>query len=231
MKNEFKKTTWFGILVFISYFIFSWFQLLPLEILGIDYYSMNLTSKVIYLLITEFLYIIFLIYVNKERFITDFKDYIKNFKRYMSKYMEYWALAFSLMLISNFIILTLFPNSVATNQESLNETFLVAPFYIIISAVIYAPFVEETIFRLSIRRMFKNDIFFIIMSGLTFGALHVVGSFTSFNDFIYIIPYSIPGLVFAYTLVKSKNIFVPMSLHLFHNGIMMFIQYVTTFFI
>lgn len=231
MKDQNNKNIWFGILVFISYFIFNWFQLLPLEILGIDYYSMNLTSKVAYLLITEFLYIIYLIYVNRERFITDFKDYIKNFKKYINKYLEYWALSFSLMLISNFIILTLFPNSVATNQEALNETFLTAPIYVILSAVIFAPIVEETIFRLSIRKMFKNDIFFIIMSGFTFGALHVVGSFTSLADFIYIIPYSIPGLVFAYTLVKSKNIFVPMSLHLFHNGIMMFIQYVITFFI
>jgi len=230
MKKEIKnKPEWIGIGVFVSYFIFTWYQTLPLDILGIDYYDMKLNNKIIYLLITELLFVIFLFYVYRKRFITDFKDYIKNFKSYMLKYMEYWALAFGLMLISNFIIVTLFPNSVATNQVAVNEILVKAPYYMIISAVVFAPLIEETVFRLSIRNIFKNDWIFIIISGLTFGALHVIGSFTKWIDLIYIIPYSIPGFVFAYTLIKSKNIFIPISLHLFHNGIMMFIQYVLMF--
>ena len=54
--------------------------------------------------------------------------------------------------------------------------------------------------------------------------MHVVSSFESFSDLIYIITYSIPGFVFAYTLVKSENIFVPISLHMFHNTLTVIMQ-------
>ena len=191
-------------------------------------------DKIVYSMVTELIYLLILFFIYRKEYIKNFKDYIKNFKNYMPKYMEYWALAFSLMLISNFIIITLFPNSVATNQVAVNNLLKEAPFYMIVSAVIFAPFLEETIFRFSFRKMFKNDLIFIILSGLVFGGLHVIGSFNNLIDLIdliYIIPYSIPGAVFAYTLVKSKNIFIPMSLHFFHNGIMIFIQTVLLFFI
>lgn len=231
MKKDNLKQPILGLCVVISYFIYSYFQTLPLNLLGINYNNLSMFNKIVYLMVTELIYLLILFFIYRKEYIKDFKDYIKNFKNYMPKYMEYWALAFSLMLISNFFIVSLFPNSVATNQETINNTLTQAPIYMVISAVLFAPFLEETIFRFSFRKIFQNDIFFIIISGLVFGSLHVVGSFKNFIDLIYIIPYSIPGCVFAYTLVKSKNIFIPMSLHFFHNGIMMFIQTVLLFFI
>ena len=231
MKKEKLKQSILGLCVVISYFIYSYFQTVPLSLLGINYYNLSMFDKIVYLMVTELIYLLILFFIYRKEYIKSFKDYIKNFKNYMPKYMEYWALAFSLMLISNFIIITLFPNSVATNQVAVNNLLKEAPFYMIVSAVIFAPFLEETIFRFSFRKMFKNDLIFIILSGLVFGGLHVIGSFNNLIDLIYIIPYSIPGAVFAYTLVKSKNIFIPMSLHFFHNGIMIFIQTVLLFFI
>ena len=231
MKKENLKQSILGLCVVISYFIYSYYQTAPLSLLGINYYNLSMFDKIVYLMVTELIYLLILFFIYRKEYIRNFKDYIKNFKNYMPKYMEYWALAFSLMLISNFFIVTLFPNSVATNQETINNILVQAPFYMIVSAVIFAPFLEETIFRFSFRKIFKNDLVFIILSGLVFGGLHVIGSFNNLIDLIYIIPYSIPGVVFAYTLVKSKNIFIPMSLHFFHNGIMMFIETILLFFI
>ena len=221
--EENRKSVLIGITTFLLYFVYNLFQTLPLELLGIDYNAMSLSSKIIYLLGYELVFILVLFIAHRKRFINDFKDYIKNFKDYVKKYFEYWSLAFGLMIVSNFVIVTLFPDSVANNQENVNNIFGIAPVYMIISAVIFAPIVEETIFRLSIRNFIKNDKLFIFISGIIFGGLHVLGSENLVN-YIYIIPYSIPGFVFAYTLVKSKNIFVPMSLHFFHNGFTMLMQ-------
>lgn len=230
MKKDLKQII-IGICVVISYFIYSYFQIVPLELIGIDYNSLSIDSKVFYLMITELIYLLILFYIFRNQFKKDFKDFKNNFKPYMKKYMQYWALAFSLMLISNMVIVTLFPNSIATNQEIINNNLMVAPFYMVVSAVLFAPFLEEVIFRLGFRYIFKTDVLFIIASGLVFGSLHVIGSYQNLIDLIYIIPYSIPGFIFAYTLVKSKNIFIPISLHLFHNGIMMFVQVVLLLFI
>ena len=221
--EENRKSVLIGITTFLLYFVYNLFQTLPLELLGIDYNAMSLSSKIIYLLGYELVFILVLFIAHRKRFINDFKNYIMNFKDYVKKYFEYWALAFGLMIVSNFVIVTLFPDSVANNQENVNNIFGIAPVYMIISAVIFAPIVEETIFRLSIRNFIKNDKLFIFISGIIFGGLHVLGSENLVN-YIYIIPYSIPGFVFAYTLVKSKNIFVPMSLHFFHNGFTMLMQ-------
>jgi len=229
MEKEKNYLPWIGIGVFLLYFIYQYYTDLPLQILGIDYMGLSLPIKVAYLLGTEFLLIIAFFFIYRKRFIHDFKDFITNFKSYIKKYLDYWAIAFALMVICNVVITLLSPNSTATNQDAINAIFTQAPLYIIISSVIFAPLVEETVFRLSIRNMFQNDKLFIFISGLVFGAVHVVGSFENWIDLIYIIPYSMPGFVFAYTLVKSKNIFVPMSLHFFHNGIMMFIQSVLMF--
>ena len=230
MKKDLKRMI-IGICVVLSYFIYSYFQTVPLELIGIDYNDLSLNSKVFYLMTTELIYLLILFYVFKDQIKKNFKDFKNNFKAYISKYMQYWALAFSLMLISNMFIVTLFPNSIATNQEIVNSNLMVAPFYMIISAVVFAPFLEEIIFRLGFRYIFKTDTLFIIASGLVFGSLHVIGSYQNLVDLIYVIPYSIPGFVFAYTLVKSQNIFIPISLHLFHNGIMMFVQVILLFFI
>ena len=215
----------------LSYFIYSYFQIVPLELIGIDYNSLSLDSKVFYLMTTELIYLLILFYIFRNQFKKNFKDFKNNFQPYMKKYMQYWALAFSLMLISNMIIITLFPNSVATNQEIVNDNLMVAPFYMVVSAVLFAPFLEETIFRLGFRYIFKTDTLFIIASGFVFGGLHGIGSYQNLIDLIYIIPYSIPGFIFAYTLVKSKNIFIPISLHFFHNGIMMFVQIILLYFL
>lgn len=230
MKKNLKRII-IGICVVLSYFIYSYFQIVPLELIGIDYNSLSLDSKVFYLITTELIYLLILFYIFRNQFKKNFKDFKNNFQPYMKKYIQYWALAFSLMLISNMIIITLFPNSVATNQEIVNDNLMVAPFYMVVSAVLFAPFLEETIFRLGFRYIFKTDTLFIIASGFVFGGLHVIGSYQNLIDLIYIIPYSIPGFIFAYTLVKSKNIFIPISLHFFHNGIMMFVQIILLYFL
>lgn len=231
MKKEVKNWQWLGLGVFILYFLYNIGTYLPLKLFGIDYATMTLVAKVMYLLGYELLFLVILFALYKKLLIADFKDFIHNFKAYFKGYMKYWAMAFGLMIVSNFAIMTFFPSSIATNQEAINSIFEVAPIYMIISSVIFAPFLEETVFRLSFRKIFQNDTFFIIFSGLIFGAMHVIGSFTSWIDLVYIIPYSIPGWVFAYTLVKSKNIFVPMGLHFFHNGFTMLLQVILMFLI
>lgn len=229
MKKETYLKPITGILIFISFFIYNYGQAVPLQLMGIDYELMSLESKVIYLLLYEFVYILILLLVFNKQINNNFKDYLKNFKSYFKTYINYWAAGFALMIIANLVIVSLFPGSTASNQDAINEMFVRVPFYIIVSSVAFAPILEELVFRLGFRYMFENDKLFIITSGLVFGAMHVIGTFESFVDLIYIIPYSIPGFMFAYTLVKSKNIFVPISLHLFHNGLMMAIQTVLMF--
>lgn len=226
MKEEIKNLSK-GVLVLVLYFLYYTCSGYLLNLIG--YNNFNLVFKVICNVSIEVVLIAIILMIYKDKIKNDFKDYKNNFKNYIKKYTEYWAFAITLMIVANIVIINIEPNSQATNQQAINELFNIAPIYIIISSVILAPIVEELVFRLSFRYIFKNDVIFVILSGITFGAMHIIGTYTCLADWLYIIPYSIPGLVFAYTLKKSNNIFVPMSLHFMHNGLMMAVQLILLF--
>ena len=130
-------------------------------------------------------------------------------------------------MITNIIIINITNINSSTNQEYITKLLGKYPIYTIVATILIAPLTEELIFRLNIRKIFKNNIVFIITSGLVFGALHMTVA-TSIKELLFIIPYSIPGFIFAYTLTKSKNIFVPISLHMLHNTVMILLQILIT---
>ena len=196
--------------VILLYFVTSYMCVFVPLIFRINYYKLNTVAKTIYLVIYDILTALLMIYIYKKDFITSFRDYKKNINKYLD-YIWLWIASLVLMLISNMIIVNFTVNEVVTNQQAAIEELKLFPIYLIISAAITGPIIEEIVFRLSIRKIINNNTLFIIISGLIFGLLHVVFSYTNITDFLYVIPYSIPGFAFAYMLVKTKNICVPIN--------------------
>ena len=133
------------------------------------------------------------------------------------------------MAVANLILYFFVTKDLSDNEQMVRQLFQTNPLLIYISAVIVAPILEELVFRGSFYYVFKNPFLFIFVSGFLFGLIHVVNSET-IGQFLYIIPYSIPGFVFAYALYKSKNFFVPIGLHFIHNGVLVSLQMVVYFF-
>lgn len=210
----------FGVLFF--YLIASALPYDFISLFGVNYNNLSITLKSIYLLFYEIGITIIIIYVYRNDFIPNFKDFIKNNITYFKKYIKYWFIMLGLMMLSNLIIINFTSSNISENQETIIETLKFAPIYTFIVTVFVAPILEELVFRLSFRKMFAHtNTLFIIFSGLLFGSMHVIGNFNELIDLLFIIPYSIPGFIFAYIYTKSKNICVPISIHFIHNGIMM----------
>ena len=203
----------------LTYDVIGWF--------GINYNNMNIVFKSIYLISYETILTLIIIYIYRKNFIPEVKDFIKNNISYFKKYIKYWFLALFLMFTSNLIITNFTTSMISENQDIIIDNFKRAPIYTFIVTVIIAPFLEELVFRLSFRKIFAHtDFLFILFSGFIFGAMHVIGNFENLVDLLFIIPYSMPGFVFAYALAKSKNICVPISLHFIHNGVMMTLEFI-----
>lgn len=213
-----------GIGVLLVYFILSELQTLPLMLMHIDYATMPLAAKVIYLLSYETIMISLICLILNKEITKAINDIKKNHKKYFSKYLKYWFLALFIMAVSNIIISFLNGGTIAGNEETVRETFSKAPIYMFISAVIFAPILEELTFRQGIRNIFSSDLTFIIVSGLVFGGLHVVGNVNTPLDLLYLIPYCTPGFIFAYIMSKTDNVLVSTGLHFLHNGIMISLQ-------
>jgi len=213
-----------GIGVIFFYLFTSTFVTEILSGLGINYDKLSTPLKSTCLIIYQILMTLVIVYIYKKTIITDFKTFIKNNIKYFKKYIKYWFLMLILMISSNLIVTFFTTTDIANNQNTIIETLKVAPIYTFILTVFVAPILEELVFRLSFRKIFSNSILFILLSGLVFGSMHVIGTCEHLIDLLFIIPYSIPGFIFAYVYTKSKNICVPISLHFIHNGIMMSLQ-------
>jgi len=222
--NENTKRMLIGLGSLVIYFILTELQAIPLIIVGLDVKELGTTFIAIYSLIYSIVLLATIALIFNKTLKKDWLDLKKNHKKYFSKYIKYWFLALGIMMISNLIILLINPGAAPGNEEAIKRMFEVAPIYTFISAVFLAPFIEELVFRLSFRYIIKIDWLFIILSGLTFGSMHIIGTYETPMDLLYIIPYSAPGLAFAYVLAKCKNIYVPIGLHFIHNGLLMSLQ-------
>lgn len=229
LKIRFKQIG-IGIGAMVLYFLLPYLEGVPFVIMGVDTTTLPIWVKVFYLTMYSVLTASLIMIIYNKKLSKDFKDMKKNSIKYFNKYIKYWLIGLFIMMVSNLIINLIVTNDIPSNEQAIRETFNISPIYIFFSAVIYAPIVEELIFRQSIKNIFHNKWLFIIISGLLFGSMHVFGDFKNITDLLYIIPYSTPGIIFAYMLEDSDNICVPMSFHFIHNGILISLQFILLLF-
>lgn len=214
-----------NILIFISYFIFSYFVIALLQEFNFDITKFSFNKRIIILGIIDFIYIILMFFIYRKEIIIDIKDFKKNYKEYLSKYVLVYMVGVILMGIINILLTQITKIELSGNEEGIRILIKEVPIYMFFSTVIYAPIIEELIFRKSIRNIFKNKYIFIIISGVIFGVLHI-SDFSNINEILFGIPYIIMGIDFAYIYYKTNNIFTTMSFHMIHNLLLITIQFI-----
>lgn len=210
----------------LIYIFFDTIFYLITKLINIDYNSFNNLKKTIYLIINGLFMIFILIFIYKDELKKDFNDYKKNFKLYFDKYFKVYVFGVLLMGISNTIISKFTHMEISENEEIIRNLVDTMPIYITFSTVLYAPLIEELIYRKCIRNLISNDIAFIYMSGLIFGLMHVVSGHETVNDILMGIPYIIIGIDFAFIYYKTKNIFSTIQFHFLHNLLLLIIQFI-----
>ena len=144
-----------------------------------------------------------------------FKSLKSNFKIYIKYVFKMWGVMLLASLGAAFIVMALNGNTQSANQEALNTMPL---WFMIPVACIWAPVVEEAIFRGVIRRFISNDVVFVIVSSVTFGLLHTVGQeATLYLTIVQSLQYMAMGAVMAIAYVKSNNIMTNMGVHCIQN--------------
>ncbi|WP_052245946.1 CPBP family intramembrane glutamic endopeptidase [Sporosarcina sp. ZBG7A] len=106
----------------------------------------------------------------------------------------------------------------SASTAKLTEIASVAPI-LIVCIVLFAPILEETVFRrVLFGGIYTKTNFWIatIVSALIFAAVH--------NELEHILTYLMPGLVFSYVYYRSKRIWTPMISHMLMNGFVMIVM-------
>ncbi len=119
----------------------------------------------------------------------------------------------------------------STNQDLIAHALEVAPISIVFSAVIFAPIVEELVFRGGIYNFFEKKIntkAAILISGAIFGSLHVLTGLMGGNllELLHFITYFVMGCGFGLIYAKTKNIYVCIGVHFINNLISVILMFV-----
>lgn len=208
--QKFLKGLGIFILIFMGYI------LIPSLVGSMFYYSLHISENAA-MMIGNTAFVLILIIVYHKMLLGKLKDYGRNFSRYFSEGLKCWAIGFGVMAVSN-IILSYITGGIAANEEA-NREFINGNLFLgFYSVVIMAPFVEEMIFRFSLKRMVISDKWFPLVSALMFGLAHIVFADTSsMLEYLYVIPYGALGYAFGYIYAKTDNIYSSMVLHAIHN--------------
>lgn len=116
-------------------------------------------------------------------------------------FVIYYAVAFTLAVLIR---------DMAANQSLLLTVSLPL---LAFSSLIYAPIVEEIIYRGFLRRLIENDRIFMLISALIFGIIHMLHPGQTLAQYLYIIEYAMLGGFLAWLYVKSDNICLAMLGH------------------
>lgn len=190
-----KKNIILSIILLATYFSqFIWSKYIP---------SNNPILSVIIVFSFYLLMFILVILFFREKIVSDFKL----LKEYFKAYFKFTAPKYALMLVSflivNLICILITKNATSLNQQAVESLSKISLFFL---GVIWAPIVEETLFRGVIRRFIKNNIVFIIISATIFGLLHAIREESLFNIIFTTIPYATIGGFLAYTYTKTNNL-------------------------
>jgi uncharacterized protein len=128
------------------------------------------------------------------------------------------------MLVANPLIALLTDTDQSQNQSAIAEAIRSDAWFVILSAVVMAPIVEEIVFRGVLYRKFRKHnryLFAILISVITFGFMHIFQSVFEGNvfDYPYIIIYIILGLFFVRIYEETGKLSGAIWLHVLNNVI------------
>jgi membrane protease YdiL (CAAX protease family) len=206
------------IIIFIAFLFGSLFKLIPIYLFNINTKKASTTTLT---LLTVFADICILI-IALALYGKELKQEWKNFKKKLGDNFDiafkYYFMGLGIMIGSNIIINYILKLGNSQNEVLVQSMIKDTPWLMLLFAGLFAPIIEEIVFRKSLKNVFKNMYLFIFISGFIFGLLHII----SYNlktplELLYIIPYGALGLFFALMDYKIDSTYPSIFMHMFHN--------------
>lgn len=146
-------------------------------------------------------------------------------RRHMVKLCLFLFAAYYISSIAINLIIMMFSNTeTSANQLEVIEAISISPYLTMFSTLIYAPIVEELVFRGIFYRALRPRLSWLasaLISAFLFGFIHVFFSLLTgnFADLIYLLSYGLIGFYLALAYEKSDTIFGSMIFHFINNAV------------
>ena len=202
----------------LSFLIFE----LVFYFMGINIGEITFKTSIILSYIKYIFFLILLFIIYRKYLIEKWKDFKDHFFKYFDISFKYWFLGIITMYISNIFIIKIIGN-IGENEEAVQTIISSFPIAALFMTTLFAPIIEELIFRKSLQDAISIKKLFPLLSGLIFGYIHVMGA-SNILEYLLIIPYGSLGYAFGYILNKTDNIYCTIMMHMIHNGILTLLQ-------
>lgn len=218
VKNIFKLIISFVLFFNLSLVIAYIFKLVGINYSDFNYIDYACLNTFIELIMFVVVLLFYKKYLKKDLvlFKLNKKDYIK---KIISYFLIFLVVKYGVALFSSLLLVMLGSDLVTSeNQEAVVNLAKTLPFMMMISTSLLAPFVEEGIFRLGIRKVINNKYLFILVSGLIFGFMHIFPTeLPLYVALIESLNYVTMGLLLAYIYNETDNIYVVVIIHALNN--------------
>lgn len=218
VKNIFKLIISFVLFFNLSLVIACIFKLVGINYSDFNYIDYACLNTFIELIMFVVVILFYKKYLKKDLvlFKLNKKDYIK---KIISYFLIFLVVKYGVALFSSLLLVMLGSDLVTSeNQEAVVNLAKTLPFMMMISTSLLAPFVEEGIFRLGIKKVINNKYLFILVSGLIFGFMHIFPTeLPIYVALIESLNYVTMGLLLAYIYNETDNIYVVVIIHALNN--------------
>lgn len=218
VKNIFKLIISFVLFFNLSLVIAYIFKLVGISYSDFNYIDYACLNTFIELIMFVVVLLFYKKYLKKDLvlFKLNKKDYIK---KIISYFLIFLVVKYGVTLFSSLLLVMLGSDLVTSeNQEAVVTLAKTLPFMMMISTSLLAPFVEEGIFRLGIKKVINNKYLFILVSGLIFGFMHIFPTeLPLYVALIESLNYVTMGLLLAYIYNETDNIYVVVIIHALNN--------------
>lgn len=218
VKNIFKL-----IISFVLFFNLSLVITYIFKLVGINYSDFNYVDYACLNTFIELIMFVVVLLFYKKYFKKDLVLFKLNKRDYIKKIISYFVIflvvKYGVALFSSLLLVMLGSDLVTSeNQEAVVNLAKTMPFMMMISTSLLAPFVEEGIFRLGIKKVINNKYLFILVSGLIFGFMHIFPTeLPLYVALIESLNYVTMGLLLAYIYNETDNIYVVVIIHALNN--------------
>ena len=222
---KFSKDTTKRFLKLISIFLLFRYSYILQNIPIVLFNIKNITPQIQILLscFSNLILLLILFFIYRLDLRIEWKKFKNSFDKSMDYCIKYWFLGLMGMMISNILINTLFKLGQAENEQLVQGMITDFPLVMLLNAGVIAPIIEELVFRKTFRDTIKGKWAFILTSSLVFGFMHVLVA-TSLIEMIFIIPYALLGMAFAYMYYDTDSIYTSILAHILHNTILILIS-------
>lgn len=213
-----------SLLIIYLFFYRAIFNVIPIYLFNIDVNNISPKTLGYFNLYMGLAFGLVVYFVYYKDLLNELKTFIKKFWNNFDIGLKYWLIGLAIMFVSNLFLVLILRSGGSNNENAVQDLIKVCPIAMGFYSCLVAPFVEEIVFRKTLKDVIKNKGIFIIASFLFFGGAHVLSMAKNFVDLLYIIPYGALGATFAIAYYKTDTVFTSILFHIIHNSSLFFLS-------